>query len=62
MEGKLEGAFIPASQWRGMESTAILSSIEVAVRVLSGRRLSEAQRRYALDLAADLIELAKAGL
>jgi hypothetical protein len=53
---------IPAIVWREKENAAILESLEVAVRVLKGRRLTEAQKTYALDLAIDLIELAKGDL
>jgi hypothetical protein len=62
MGGLMDREHIPAIVWREKENIAILESVEVAVRVLKGRRLTEAQKTYALDLAIDLIELAKGDL
>jgi hypothetical protein len=51
-------SFIPAVVWRKMDTTAILHSIEVAIRVLQyDKTLSTTEKTYALELAKALIEL-----
>ena len=49
---------VPAREWREMENREILASIEAGIRVLRGRTLGPSEKRYAADLAKDLIDIA----
>jgi len=48
---------IPAKKWREMENIEILGSIETAIRTLKDRKLSDSEKKYAAELAKDLINL-----
>jgi len=49
---------VPAKEWRTMESREILESMEVAIRVLKERKLSNEEKKYASALAKDLVDIA----
>jgi len=51
--------FIYASEWREMNTEAILQSIEIAVRVLRERDLTNEHRRFIVELTKELVDLAK---
>jgi len=58
VEQKGPGDPVPAKEWREMSSDEILNSIDVAVRVLAGRKLDAGQKKFANELAKDLIDIA----
>jgi hypothetical protein len=49
---------VSAEEWRKMTNEEVLESVEVATRVLRGRRLTKDEKKYAAELSKDLINLA----
>jgi len=56
-----EKEFVSASEWRAKSTKAILNSIDMAVRVLEDRvaKFASEEKRFILELAQGLIDLAK---
>jgi len=48
---------VPAEEWRKLPTPDLLSSLEVGVSVLGGRGLTPEEKRRALDIAKDLIDI-----
>lgn len=53
---------ILASEWRRMDNREILGSVEIAIRVLKDRVLGPSDKRHAIVLARDLLDLAIGGV
>jgi hypothetical protein len=56
-----EKEFIPASEWRIKDTSAILNSIEMAMKVLEDRKtkFTDADKQFILELVQGLIDLVK---
>jgi hypothetical protein len=53
-----QGAIVPSREWDKMSSTEILQSVEVATRVLGGRKLDKDEKKYAGEIAKVLVDMA----